>query len=214
MRRARVTHAAALAAMLAAPLASGCAQNALFELYVELPPPTTIGAGARTASFARVLALPFAVAPGTTFDGSGSRLVPLVPGTSHQWLGVTLARDPGFMGRDLTVRVIYCEDEASCEPGRPELWVGQEDLVFRSAFYVGRTTCYAHPLPDADLSDGLTLPSQLEVPVCEVGGCNSLDFRPGENYCDLSGQHFCAGSTSGDVCDRLYREHMSELVEL
>lgn len=193
-------------------LASGCAQNALFELYVELPPPTTIDGGTTTANFARVLALPVVADRMTTFDGSRSRVVPLRAGTP-QWLGVTFVREGGSVGSPMTVRILYCATEEDCDPVQPERWLGSEDLVFERAAYVAQTTCYAHSLPD-DPSDGLTLPStQRMVSACEVAGCTDDDFtEETADFCRLgTTQHFCAASQHGDVCDRLYADMQAML---
>ncbi len=201
MSRARLTLSAwAVGASLAA---SGCAQNALFELYVELPPPIMVEGGGM-ARFARVIALPVIADRDTTFDGSRSRVVALE--TSRQFLGVTLVRGAGFVERELTVRVIYCETEEDCDPVQPERWAGSEDLVFETAFYVGDTTCYAHSLPDDDLSDGLALPTtQRRVSTCQVGGCTDDDFTESTaDFCRLgTTQHFCTAGQAGNVCDRL-----------
>jgi hypothetical protein len=183
---------------------SGCAQNAIFELYVELPPAVRIEGGGM-ANFARVVALPVIADSETTFDGARSRVVPLT--SSTQMLGVTLLRNVGFTERELTVRVIYCETETACDPVQPESWAGSEDLVFERAFYVGRTSCFAHSLTDTDTSDGLTLPSaQVRVGACGVGGCTDDDFtelRP--NFCRSDATtHFCEAGQQGSVCDRLH----------
>lgn len=209
MSARRLTVAAVgLAASLAA---SGCAQNALFELYVELPPATMIEGGGM-ARFARVIALPVIASRDTTFDGSRSRVVALEP--TSQFLGVTLVRSPGFVERELTVRVIYCDTEERCDPVLPEEWAGSEDLVFETAFHVGDTTCYAHSLPDDDLSDGLALPdAQRRVSACQVGGCTDDDFSEATaDFCRLgTTQHFCAAGQQGDVCDRLHAEMLPML---
>lgn len=187
-----------------AGLASGCAQNAIFEVYVELPPTVMIEGGGE-ARFARIVALPIVTSSDTTFDGSRSRVVPLTG--SRQFLGLTLMRGGGFQGSAVTVRVLYCEAEADCDPVQPEQWAGSEDLVFEHAFYVGQNTCYAHELSDDDLTDGLALPtSQTEVGVCQVGGCTTDDFvAASADFCRLgTAQHFCAAGQTGDVCDRLH----------
>lgn len=183
---------------------SGCAQNALFELYVELPPAVMIEGGGE-ANVARVVALPAIADRGTTLDGSRSRIVEL--GRSRQVLGVTLLRNVGFTERELTVRVIYCTDDMECDPVDTDTWAGFEDLVFERAFFVGRTSCYAHSLTDQDFTDGLTLPSDsLRVSACGVGGCTDDDFsEEGADFCRLgTTTHFCEAGQQGNVCDRLH----------
>ncbi|MBN8613784.1 MAG: hypothetical protein J0L92_24525 [Deltaproteobacteria bacterium] len=183
---------------------SGCAQNALFELYVELPPAVMIEGGG-AANFARVVALPAIADRGTTLDGSRSRIVEL--GRSRQVLGVTLLRNVGFTERELTVRVIYCTNDTECDPVETDTWAGFEDLVFERAFFVGRTSCYAHSLTDQDFTDGLTLPSDsVRVSACGVGGCTDDDFsEEGADFCRLgTTTHFCEAGQQGNVCDRLH----------
>ena len=185
---------------------SGCAQNALFELYVELPPAELVVEGGGEANFARLVVLPAIADSETPFDGTRSRTVALT--SSTQVLGVTLRRDPGFTERELTVRVIYCEVAEACDPLQtPDVWAGSEDLVFERAFFVGRTSCYAHSLTDQDFTDGLTLPSDsVRVSACGVGGCTDDDFsEEGADFCRLgTTTHFCEAGQQGNVCDRLH----------
>ncbi len=196
--------------------AMGCAQNSLFELYVEVPPPVQI-VGAPTmaeARFVRVLLLPGAVSSDQLWDGPRSRIAELESGTATSWIGLTVTRGIASESDPISVRIAYCETRADCEDNDPSAWLGHEDLVFDRVFYTGQRTCYSRPLTDTVLTDGLSLdPGAPVIDACEVAGCIGGD--PGVDFCAEPGRpqtHFCALGRQGAFCDDMHDEHASRLL--
>jgi hypothetical protein len=207
----RLPAAAALALSILG--STGCAQNAIFELYVEVPPPVTIGAGTVEARFVRVFLLPGEVSSDQLWDGPRSRVVPLDT-TERAWVGLTVLRSIASETGPISVRVAYCADENDCESNDPSDWLGHEDLVFDRVFHTARTTCYAHALADTMLADGLTLSSTaVRIERCAVAGC--VDGSPTEvlDFCNESGAHFCELGRSGGLCDALHDRIAGDLLE-
>ena len=75
--------ASACALGCAALVSSGCAQNALLELYIEVPPPVTIGASTETATHVRLSVLADEADPTAGISGSDSRVYALRPGLAR-----------------------------------------------------------------------------------------------------------------------------------
>jgi hypothetical protein len=183
---------------------TGCAQNAIFELYVEVPPPVTIGAGTVRARFARVFLLPGEVSSDQLWDGPRSRVVAL-DDAGPRSIGLSIVRGIAGEADPISVRIAYCAEERDCQSNDPRDWVGREDLVFDRVFYRARTTCYAHTLSDRNVADGLTLASTtVRIDRCAVAGC--VDGSPTEvvDFCNGAGQHFCELGRSGNLCDELH----------
>ena len=206
---------------LTALLATGCAQNSLLELYVEVPPQILIVTDPpgpmRMATHVRLAVVAAGADPMTDISGSDSQVFPLRTGLSpadESWVGVTLAREdlpPAGSDQLTTVRVIYCPSATEC--GR-ESRLGFRDIVIDHGFYTARRTCYAHFLDDDDYSDGLALPAtQDEVTPCAIGGCTDSDFMMIPNFCDTGGAHFCLESNRGAYCDELRERIGDGLIE-
>lgn len=205
-------NASAVALLGVAALGSGCAQNALFELYVEVPPPVAIGTGTVEARFARVFMLPGSVSSDQLWDGPRSRIVPLT--ASAQRIGLTVTRGIAAERDPISVRVAYCAAESDCESGDPTDWLGHEDFVFDRVFYTARVTCFSLPLSDTNLTDGLTLETDTTViGACEVGGCVDAPLDT-TVFCGEPGRpdtHFCALGRNGGFCDDLHDDLADQL---
>jgi hypothetical protein len=195
-----------LLASALALLACGCAQNAIFELYVELPPPVRVTAATSMdeARFARVLMLPGAVTADLLWDGPRSRIATL--GTDPSWIGLSVTRGVAGESDPISVRVAYCATSGDCESNDPSDWLGHQDLVIGRVFYTGRTSCFAVTQDDADLTDGLTLAATRTVDACSVGGCVEAPLDT-TIFCSSPGRpetHFCALGRQGGYCDDLH----------
>lgn len=193
----------------------GCAQNALLELYIEVPPPILVTDGPmRMATHVRLAVVADEADPSTDISGSDSAVIPLRAGltpTDEAWLGVTLVRGVAPETNPTTVRIIYCPSATECDR---DSRVGFQDIVIDRAFYTGRRTCYAHFLTDEDYADGLALPTaQDHVTSCAIGGCTDADFMESPNFCDTGGSHFCLESNSGTYCDTLRARIGDGLIE-
>lgn len=200
-----------LALLLALALTS-CAQNAIFELHVDLPalaaPGTTTTVG--TARFARVQIL-----PGTASFGVERLqwLTPAIPltTTAHAVM-VSVPADGSEITQGLHVKVQLCDDEP-CTHVVNERW-----YAFDRVFYQGRFTCYevgyAADLADSTMSAPmLGDPDTSAIPVdrCAVTGCVSGNELSLHN-CSTDGRHFCesGGSTTAAACD-LIRDRDTQL---
>lgn len=204
-----------LGAALLSALAAGCPQNALFELYIEVPPPIRITGGSmRPATHVRLAVVADEADLMTDISGADSRVYPLRPGLTEadeSWIGVTLVRGVAPETNPLTVRIVYCPSATECDrEGR----VGVQDIVIERAFYTGRRTCYAHFIDPSDrYDDGLALPSvQTRISACAVGGCTDAEFMPVPNFCDDTGAHFCASGSQGEYCETLRQRIGTRLV--
>lgn len=210
-----IASAAPACAVLCAVLSSGCAQNALFELYVEVPPPLSIDGSPSPATHVRLAIVAAEAAPGDSLSGSFSRIVALPEGlrsSDEAWLGVTLVRGVAPETNPTTIRVLYCTSATLCDEDSA---LGYHDVIVERAFYTARRTCHAHFLDDEDYTDGLTLPSeQARVTRCQVGGCVDALFMESPSFCNTSGEHFCVRSAAGDYCDQVRDRIGDGLIEL
>lgn len=198
-------------------LASACAENAVLELQVELPP-----APPGERRYAQVQARR---AAGNGFDavwmGSDPRTVEL--GSAPQWDCISVITSDDTV--DLNVRVRFCR-ERDClgfgDDTAPEL-----RFFLEHPFYIGRRTYWSARIPsvpecstDADCAAGRCIGGQCgcatDQDCCPAGGCRCpdegcftcqaggcveefgrcriegcvADGRP-SNFCTELGEHFC-----------------------
>lgn len=168
MRRAAI---AALALLLAS-----CAQNAVLELQLMLPPQ---GAGPQLYALVQVRRAadhPFDV----EWRGEEIDAVELSGEETRVQISV-IGRDPEV---DLHVKVRFCRVPSCDDLGDPvpEVWYAIEH-----PFYVGRRTAWAACVPLA--TDRPTAP--IVVDRCEIHGC--VRGMGSTSYCEGagSGAHFC-----------------------
>lgn len=190
---------------LALVLLGGCAENAIFELHVDLPAAGAVGTtvGSHTAQYARVQVLPGAAAFGV------ERLQWLTPTvrlqSASRAIMVSVPADGAEITAGLHVKVQLCDDEA-CTNVVNERW-----YAFQRVFYQGRYTCaevdFAADLADATMSAptlGDPDTAAISIDRCAVTGCVSGNELSLHN-CSSDGRHFCeaGGSTTSAACDLL-----------
>lgn len=200
-------------------LTSACAQNAILELQVELPPAPATG-----PRFAQVQVRR---AAGNGFDavwmGSDPRTVEL--GDSAQWDCISVVTNDDTI--DLNVRVRFCR-ESNCL-GFGDDTAPERRYHLEHPFYIGRRTYWttriaAVPqcttdadcevgrcidglcgcLLDADCCAGCDCDRGGDCFACEAGGCvQQIDrcriagcIRDGDprDFCTSEGQHICETS--------------------
>lgn len=192
-------------ALLATWMLGGCAQNAIFELHVDLPALGAAGTtvGGRSARFARVQVL-----PGTAAFGV-ERLQWLTPAVALETAGravmVSVPAEGGEITLGLHVKAQLCDDEA-CTNIVNERW-----YAFERVFYQGRYTCaevdFAGDLADATMTTptlGDPDTAATAIDRCAVTGCVSGNELSLHN-CSGDGRHFCeaGGTTTSAACDLL-----------
>jgi hypothetical protein len=189
-----------LSTLLASALASGCAQNAIFELYVEVPQAgAMVSQGARRGpvNFARARAF-----AGTPIDGDwvniapvGTRALSTEAGT--HWLPVSLVGSAN-LDAPVNVRVELCET-FGCE-APVAVW---EIRAAARTLRLGRRTCRVQPLPSTDLP---TMPTELAT--CDIAGCVNTELP---SYCD-GAAHYCDVG-DGVVCDLIFDRVSARLLD-
>ena len=203
-QRPRVTSTAGLLA-LAGALASGCAQNAIFELYVEVPTDgTRVTQGTRSGAVHFVRARAFA---GTSIDGdwenippSSVRALSAEPGAHYLPLALVGA---GEVDLPVNVRVELCETSDCSAP--VGIW---EIRGPARTLRLGRRTCRVEPLEPFRTMSGVTLlEAPTEIDRCDVAGCVNSE-QP--NYCD-GAAHYCDRG-EGVVCDVLFERVADRLI--
>lgn len=190
-----------LTSLLALTLA-GCAQNAILELYVEVPPMGTMIDGRRVG--------------GVRVTVGRGEMDPVGPQTRSRVYGldgrdgiVAVAIDRRAEVSDtISVDVTYCADTtevASCD-----VELGVEHLTIRNPFYTGVATCFVRELPEG----AFALAAEQTVGTCEVGGCFGNDLT-NRNFCSSgtdASSHFCRTTLNGDYCDALRGSLTSRLL--
>ena len=178
-------------ALLSALLAGGCAQNAILELQIELPP-APAGSSARFA-YVQV------ASPNSGFDfgvdwGDEGFTVPLTD--TSQWTCVSVVGASPEV--DVNARVRFCQEERCLDVADGN---APESRIFVRCTS-GRCGCSG----DADCT--------AEDAVCRAGGCVDRVGR-----CDVEGcitgatDNFCADDGS-HFCERLDAEPLSYECEL
>lgn len=182
---------------------AGCAQNAILELYVEVPPSGTMIDGRRVGGV-RVT-----VGRGE-MDPVGSQTRSRVYGLGGRDDIVAVAIDRRAQASDtISVDVTYCADTAELASCDVEL--GVEHLIIRNPFYTGVATCFVRELPDG----AFALAAAQTVGGCEVGGCFGNDLT-NRNFCSSgtdASSHFCRTTLNGDYCDALRGSLTSRLLQ-
>ncbi len=202
---------------LLALLASGCAENAVLELQVELPPAPT-----GEPWFAQVQVRR---AAGNGFDavwmGSDPRAVELT--SAPQWDCISVQTNDDTV--DVNVRVRFCH-EIDCL-GFGDDTAPERRYFLQTPFYIGRRTYWATTIDavpqctsDSDCEVGACVAGQCgcatDADCCPSGGCNCpdepcyaceaggcveridrcsiegcvADGRP-SSFCTEDGHHFC-----------------------
>jgi hypothetical protein len=179
-------------------LLAGCAENAIFELEVHLPP-------TGESSYTRVLVIPRGGVREAEFgdtiwaDFGAEFALEATPSVAR----VSIEGSGANLEAPLGVRVIFCSDAGECIDG-----AGRErvDLLFERAFYRGRRTslgvlCIEEGAVRIGLSGDCTAgafvtPSAtpqsapLTVPRCMVACADDPDTTLTEENCS-DGRHFC-----------------------
>ena len=197
--------ASAFAAVLLGGAAAGCTENAILELYVELPPAGSAVQGGGTARHARASAL-VGIDVGGDWVGlptTPTVALPTEPGR-HLPISVVVADD---LARPVNVRLELCED-AICD-NVLAVWRIRTDS---GALFAGHRTCLRVPLTRlASIPDPLPQDTTVDLAACEVAGCLSGTYEDSDTYC-AGGRHVCAMDQEGSICDTLHTTLASSLV--
>lgn len=173
---------------------AGCAQNAILELYVEVPPINTMVDGRRLGA--------------VRINVAGGLMNPVAPTVQTRIYGLDGTQSVVGIAIDrrdanvetLSVDVAYCENDElvdTCGTVR-----GVEHLTIRNPFYTGANTCYFRDLPPGPFAYA----APQTVSECEVGGCLAASLE-NTNFCGVEGMpatHNCRRSPgTGGYCDTL-----------
>jgi len=172
----RLSHTIAVAV-----IATGCADNAVLELMVELPAspggdPVYVQVQPRRASDN-----PF------TDDWRGDDVEPIELGSEPMVDHVSVVSEQDDV--DLAVKVRFCQTETCTGFGDedpPALWFLVED-----PFYIGEHTeadLVVTEVPATGCTEGMA-DCPVRVDRCDVRGCTGGD--PPTTYCRLDGRHLC-----------------------
>jgi len=201
----RTLHLVALTSLIA--LASvGCAQNAILELYVEVPPAGTVIDGRRIGGV-RVTVGRGAMNP--VDSAPRSRVVGL--GQPGGIIAVAIDRG-GDVTDAISVEVAYCADTA--DVALCDVVLGVERLTINQPFYTGVATCFVRELPGGAAPFALASPET--VGACEVAGCFGSNDLNNPNFCSVAADattHFCNRTLNGDFCDALRGSLASRLLQ-
>lgn len=179
-------------ALALALASSGCAQNAILELYVEVPAVDTMIDGDEVGAVRIAVGRGTAVDPDTT-----SRIYGL--DTGRRVIALALDRRSGTV-ESVSVEITYCENDVNVDTCGTV--IGVERLTIAQPFYTGVSTCYFRQLSNAT---PFAIPAPRTVGACEVGGCLSAELG-NTNFCaveNMGSTHFCNTARSGDFCDTL-----------
>ncbi len=165
---------------LAIVLVTGCAENAILEVELMLPPAS--GAVRHVFVQTRSGEAEFEA----TWSGSGSvDGIVLADGAPSRSVVSVEADDGAELDAPLSLKIRYCTTERCTEVAdsdAQEVWVSVE-----RAFYEGRYTQLEVELPAV----GACSPpcaTELSFTKCQVRGCRAGDTVM---YCDRDGRHFC-----------------------
>jgi len=163
--------------LLPALFAAGCAENAILELSLDLPPTD----GIRQYAFLQARSGEPSFEDTWSGDGSTDGLALAASGRTDAVVSIEASADQA--DQELRVKLHFCTSQrctALADGSAPEV-----RIRFGRAFYVGEYTT-AEVMVDSVPASGSI--SALDVDHCLVGGC-----RAGETsyYCRADGTHFC-----------------------
>ena len=179
-------------ASLVALASAGCAQNAILELYIEVPPVDTLIDGSEAG------AVRISAGRGVMVDPAVSTRIHGLD-TNRGVIALAIDRRGGDVD-SITVEVTYCENDVNVDTCGTV--IGVERLTITQPFYTGANTCFFRQLSNAT---PYVLASPRTVGACEVGGCLSAGLD-NINFCGVEGSpttHFCNTTRNGDFCDTL-----------
>ena len=190
------------ASLLALSLA-GCAQNAVLELYVEVPALNTMIGSGRAGGVRISVARP-------GIEPADSTARSRVFGLDGPDALVPIAIDRGDMeAESISVEIAYCANDENV--GACGTVLGVERLTIRRPFYTGVATCYVRRLPRG----AFVLSPPQTVSECEVGGCFGSALG-NVNFCgreDMPATHYCNTTREGDFCDALRASLTPQLLQ-
>jgi hypothetical protein len=179
-------------ALLVALASAGCAQNAILELYIAVPPVGTLIDGDEAG------AVRISAGRGVMVDPAISTRVYGLD-TDRGVIALAIDRRGGDVDT-ISIDITYCDNGVDVDTCGTV--IGVEHLVIRRPFYTGVNTCYFRRLSNAT---PYVLASPQTVGACEVGGCLSAGLD-NINFCGVEGSpttHFCNTTLNGDFCDTL-----------
>ena len=144
-------------ASLVALASAGCAQNAILELYIEVPPVDTLIDGSEAG------AVRISAGRGVMVDPAISTRVHGLD-TDRGVIALAIDRRGGDVA-SITVEVTYCENDVNVDTCGTV--IGVERLTITRPFYTGVNTCYFRRLSNAT---PYVLASPQTIGASEVGG--------------------------------------------
>jgi hypothetical protein len=168
-------------AVAASFLVSGCAQNAIFELTLDVPPP--VGERSRVVIEARTGDADFS----TDWQQTQITGIPLTPAVRNSITASFEASGDDIVGQ-LKVKVRFCVDERCLDTADGPMSAPEQRYEFDRVFYQGRYTTYAVTLDE--LPDPSMAPPVEPVDKCSIAGDDCWEGAPVTNNC-LDGTHFC-----------------------
>ena len=187
MRHTARSLALFLSLAVAASSAMGCAQNAVFELTLDLPPrPASVPAGTPMYAFPQLRS-------GTTeafmdrWAGQDPLTgVELLPG-ERTTMQISVIGNADIETRPVRLKTQFCVDPR-CNGFGDDRGAPIECVELERVFYVGKYTSYPHQILDVPTATDCTA-GVIAIERCLVHGCRDGDTA---NYCRLEdGTHFC-----------------------
>jgi len=177
----------ALALALAAAGAPGCAQNAIFELTLDLPPrPAALPATTPMYAFPQLRA--------GTAEAYMDRWAGQDPLTGVELTGERTTMQISVIGNSdiealpLRLKTQFCVDPR-CNGFGDDRGVPIQCVEFARVFYVGKVTSYPHEITVVPTATACAPADVIAIDRCLVRGCRDGDTA---NYCRLEdGTHFC-----------------------
>lgn len=168
----------ALVFALLAPLYVGCAENAVFELKLELP-----NKGAVTTPLFAVVQARSGEPDFADMWAGSDPLDGFELSAEPQTVPISVVADEDtVITSPMRMRIRFCGSSDCSEIGSDNAFEYQ--LHFDRVFYVGQSTSYTVTIPATPAMDVL-LPA---VRKCDIQGCRN---GVASDYCRLDGTHFC-----------------------
>lgn len=175
-----------LALALAATGGAGCAQNAIFELTLDLPlRPASVPAGTPMYAFPQLRS-----GTAEAFMDRWAGQDPLtgieLQAGERSTMQISVIGNADIETRPLRLKTQFCVDPR-CNGFGDDRGAPIQCVEFERVFYVGKFTSYTHVIESVPTATDC--PTPLPIDRCVIRGCRDGDTA---NYCRLEdGTHFC-----------------------
>lgn len=178
----------AVALALAVAGASGCAQNAIFELTLDLPErPAALPAGTPMYAFPQLRAGTAEAFMDRWAGQDPLTGVELQPG-ERTTMQISVIGNSDIETRPLRLKTQFCVDPR-CNGFGDDRGAPIQCVEFERVFYVGKFTSYTHAIATVPTSIDCPVAGVLPIGRCDIRGCRDGDTA---NFCRLEdGTHFC-----------------------